>query len=267
LVLLPSPSELEERVFIKNAISVEKEEKLSQKKTYGKVLGPPKFIDFCEYLSPQISKEEADSIRFRTLSDVRSQGLYTEAVDDTDVRVHCTDKKSADEIIKDGEIRGNFITHVSLTNKFGNFKGHSCNQGADVCFVFKKEDIDAQPIIYKWDSQHFKAAKAVALGNCPVDGFANKDECDAELYHLEKGCNKLLTKKEAIARAKEQKRDLDEIEQSALFVYENEFRTRKRNLKLPEKYELVPNSCRLEIKPLASFDILIRKDGKVVGVA
>ena len=260
-------------MLIDNAITRESEEKLRAKKTASKLFGPAKFISFCEYLSPQVSDKEASGAVFRTMSDVGNQGLYTEAVDDTDVRVHCTDKARADQIIKEGVIRGRYTEGVSFTNKFGTFKGHTCNQGADVCFVFDKKDVDAQPVLYKWDSRHFDATRKAAVKKCMAGddpdfyrriGYA-EDDCEAQVYHAERECNKLLTKKEAVARAKELKRDLGELEQSALFVYENEFRSRKKDVKLPEKYELVPNSCKLEIKPLASFAFSI-SNGKVVGI-
>lgn len=40
------------------------------------------------------------------------------------------------------------------------------------------------------------------------------------------------------------------LETSALFIYENEFRSKSLDVKLPKKYLRTPNSCNLEVPKL-----------------
>ena len=173
--------------------------------------------------------------------------IHTLAVDDTDVLVHCTSKEQADNIEKEGILKGNWFHGVSFTNKTGGFKGHICNSGADVCFVFSKKDIpDVEPVIYDWYYEHVYSAINLLKGKCPADGWNRPEECESAKYHIEKGCSPSMTDKEAKQYEKSKRRKKGTLHQSALFVYENEFRSKLSTVKLPTKYLRIPNSCKLE---------------------
>ena len=203
-----------------------------------------KKIDLCSILKSNyedVSKNyyASDLSKIRTL-----------AVDDTDVLVHCTSKEQADNIEKEGIIKGNQFHGVSFTNKTGGFKGHLCNAGADVCFIFSRKDIEVEPVIYDWNYVHVYGAIDLMKGRCPADGWNRPEECESGRYHAEKGCSTSMTDKEARQFEKSKRRKKGRLHQSALFIYENEFRSKSPDVKLPKKYIRIPNSCKLEIPKL-----------------
>lgn len=198
-------------------------------------------VDFCNILKNELSEDVVNKV-YNEYRDI-----HTLAVDDTDILVHCTTKGRANNIEKEGIIRGNNFYGVSFTNKTGGFKGALCNSGADVCFIFSKKDIpNIEPVIYDWMSDKIYDSIHLMKGECPADGWSTTTECDAARYHLEKGCNTQMTEKEARQFEKSKGRKKGQLHQSALFIYENEFRSKSPTVKLPKRYLRIPNSCKLE---------------------
>lgn len=133
-------------------------------------------FNFCESLKMSLEEFDDNDIYEKHWKDMNE--LRTIALDDTDIRVHCTSNKAADNIEKTGTIKGNPFSGVSFTNKIGGFKGHTCNSGADTCFVFSKKDIDTNPVIYEWNPPKVADARNILRGICPAGGWNSKTECE-----------------------------------------------------------------------------------------